>query len=498
MDYPDSINDAWVGVKRYRSYYPPLALFIVIVLYLLIFSSTVLHLYNNMFWFGAFDTGIFDQGTWLISQGKNPFVTVRGLHLFADHATYIQVLIAPLYWLWDSTKLLLIVQLLVLTLGAVPVYLIAFERFKCGWTSLLFSVSYLMYPALNYFVVEGYHPVTLSVTFILFSYYFLIRKIYPLFYVFGFLALMCKETLAPTFIFFGVYIFFVHDRKVGAVTYSFAIIWLLLLINVLMPFFGGGEGLYVGRSFGSFGSSPLEIIGSFLNPGLMYDKIVTSQNFKYSLDLLMPVSFLPLLDFKSLLIAASFFMNILTDWPYAHSIIYHYSAPIVPFIFISAINGVARFKNKTRYLLLALLLISAVAGNLYTGPKFTSLSNVDWITYTVTHSGVTYARSENIIEIFESIPDDASVSVSYNYLPWFAHREGIYMYPNPFEFSNYGLNESGPVPHPEVDYILLDSSLQDYLSKKHVIDRLVRENKYRLVMNKEKILVYTRSYISYR
>jgi hypothetical protein len=48
----------------------------------------------------GFDLGIFDQGVWLLSRLRDPFVTIRGLPLFGDHASYILVLVAPLYWLW--------------------------------------------------------------------------------------------------------------------------------------------------------------------------------------------------------------------------------------------------------------------------------------------------------------------------------------------------------------------------------------------------------------
>ena len=50
--------------------------------------------------FGAFDIGIFDQALWLLANGHEPFVTLRGLHVLGDHASYLLYLMAPLYWLW--------------------------------------------------------------------------------------------------------------------------------------------------------------------------------------------------------------------------------------------------------------------------------------------------------------------------------------------------------------------------------------------------------------
>ena len=50
----------------------------------------------------TFDFGIFDQGLWLLSRFEEPFVTVRGLNLFGDHASLIMVPLAPLFWLWND------------------------------------------------------------------------------------------------------------------------------------------------------------------------------------------------------------------------------------------------------------------------------------------------------------------------------------------------------------------------------------------------------------
>src|SRR5262249_39711365 len=36
----------------------------------------------DRYWTFGFDLGIYDQGTWLLSRGKDPFVTIRGLEIF--------------------------------------------------------------------------------------------------------------------------------------------------------------------------------------------------------------------------------------------------------------------------------------------------------------------------------------------------------------------------------------------------------------------------------
>jgi len=71
----------------------------------------------------GFDLGIFDQGVWLLSRFKTPFVTLMGLNLFGDHASYIMMAMVPVYWVWPEPQALLVVQTLALAVGAVPLFL---------------------------------------------------------------------------------------------------------------------------------------------------------------------------------------------------------------------------------------------------------------------------------------------------------------------------------------------------------------------------------------
>src|SRR5436305_8483469 len=47
----------------------------------------------------SFDLGIYDQGIWLLSRLRVPFVTIKGLHLFGHHTNLILFLLVPFYWL---------------------------------------------------------------------------------------------------------------------------------------------------------------------------------------------------------------------------------------------------------------------------------------------------------------------------------------------------------------------------------------------------------------
>jgi hypothetical protein len=72
--------------------------------YVILFSFWTL---RNHYGFGTFgfDLGIFDQGMWLLSRFKEPFVTVRGLNLFGDHTSFILLPLVPFYWCCSRSRL---------------------------------------------------------------------------------------------------------------------------------------------------------------------------------------------------------------------------------------------------------------------------------------------------------------------------------------------------------------------------------------------------------
>src|SRR4051795_13037064 len=64
---------------------------------------------------GGFDLGIFDQQVWSYAHFRVGPNTVKRTHdLLGDHFHPILVLLAPLYWLWDDVRALLVAQAVLL------------------------------------------------------------------------------------------------------------------------------------------------------------------------------------------------------------------------------------------------------------------------------------------------------------------------------------------------------------------------------------------------
>ena len=106
----------------------------------------------------AFDIGLYDQGLWLLSHFKAPFVTLMGRNLFGDHTSFTLLLLVPLYWIHPDPSTLLVVQALVLAVAAVPVYMLALKRTNSVIIATVLAAALLLHPALAESNMENYHP----------------------------------------------------------------------------------------------------------------------------------------------------------------------------------------------------------------------------------------------------------------------------------------------------------------------------------------------------
>src|SRR6266849_7577463 len=77
----------------------------------------------------AYDLGVQDQTVWGYSQLQVIPNTVEMIpNLLGDHFHPILMVIAPLYWIWDDVRVLLVVQAVLLAAAAIPIFWWAQQR----------------------------------------------------------------------------------------------------------------------------------------------------------------------------------------------------------------------------------------------------------------------------------------------------------------------------------------------------------------------------------
>ena len=207
-----------------------------------------------------------------------------------------------------------------------------------------------------------------------------------------------------------------------------------------MPFFNRIyiDTAYMGHiyNYKHLGGEPAGIFKDILlSPvSVLRSMFINGMRFKYFLYLLGPLVFLPLL---SPLISAALpilAQHLLARNPAEHTIYFHYTAPILPIIFVAAIFGCKKlFKNfllhvGMKWATAALLVASFAFFNIYIYKNYeqrgTYYSPLELVIRTNEYRINSFDLQRR--QIIESLPADASVMASFEFLPALSTRRELY------------------------------------------------------------------------
>ena len=188
------------------------------------------------FGYQDFDLAIYSQTLWNILHGSI-YSSILGIDFLGNHAGFIVFLIAPLYFVFKSPLTLLFIQSLSLGVAAYPIYLIAKKELNRN-IGLAIVVIYLIYPALGYVNLFEFHPQTLAIPFLIFTYYYFEKENFKMFIIFMSLSLICQENIALIIALFGVYAFFIKkDIKWLLTPFLIGMAWFCIMVFKIIPSF---------------------------------------------------------------------------------------------------------------------------------------------------------------------------------------------------------------------------------------------------------------------
>src|SRR6266498_3711439 len=401
-----------------------IALGLVFAVFVGIFVAQTWALHRHFGTYG-FDVGIYDQGTWLLSRFRAPFVTVRGLNLFGEHASYILILVAPLYRLWADPRLLLLLQAIALAPPAWVVYRLGTRHLGNPAAGLAVAIAYLAFPAMQWALTWQFHPETLAAGFLALAALAADGRRTRLMAVWLGLALLCREDVGLVVAGFGGLLMLTGQRTVGRRVLIAGLIWWVLATFLFIPWANGRQTNLFEINYGITGVGPIALLKAL--PSMLGRALATAlsnQGLGYLLLVLVPLLGLPLLAPKALLPVP----------PEQHQIRYQYLATSAPFLAIAAIAGLQVVAGRRRALLaplLVALVIAALVMDQRYGPAPWSHNKI-----VATASPADQARRQALA----MIPADAPVSAQFNLVPQLSHRVKIFEFPNPFRAANWGLN----------------------------------------------------------
>ncbi|HJX39238.1 MAG TPA: DUF2079 domain-containing protein [Anaerolineae bacterium] len=407
-----------------------------ILLYVLLFGYLTV-LKHEAFETTAFDLGNMDQAVWNSLRGRFlPFTNwgEEGTRL-AYHVDPILILISPLYLIYSDPRTLLILQTVVVALGAWPIYLLARERLGGSPAALVFPLVYLLFPALEAANMFDFHPTTLVAGFFPYAFYFLEKRRYALFFLFAVLIMGCKEEMPLLVVMLGIYALLrQRNWRVGTAAIALGLAWFVVAVYVIIPHYNPeGRSPYLG-AYSHLGQGPMGIIKTAItDPMALVRTLLAREKLVYLRDLFLPVGFLSLFGLQVLFLAVpTLGIILLSGDPQVYTLEkFHYAAPLVPVVVLSAAYGVAflshsmasRWRIPGERIVYALSGLALFCSVVYHGARgFTPLGGNFSLPKTTPHDRLAS-------ELIAMVPQDSAVSAQSKLNPHLSQRETIYMFP---------------------------------------------------------------------
>ncbi|MCE7982381.1 MAG: DUF2079 domain-containing protein [Caldilinea sp. CFX5] len=447
---------------------PQWLLVLAVVTYAILFSDLTLTRYAA-FEARALDMGNLHQTVWNTAQGDLFHMTNQPgvVNRLSLHVEPILLPIAVLYWLHDGPETLLILQAVVVALGALPLFALAKLKLHNEWIALCFAVAFLLNPSIQAANWLEFHPVTLAPTFLMAAFYFLMAGRTGWYACFAVLAASCKEEMGLLLFMIGLYAFlWLRRYRLGLVTMVLALGWSLTAVLVIQQLFADGN-IHWSR-YDYLGATPIQkVVALLTQPGTVLAQLQRADTLGYLWEALQPVGLTALLAPAVLLLALpSLAINLLADFPPMHEVYtLIYVAPIVPFVMLASVMGVARVYQWFAY----------------SQPQLATV--IGWVLSALVLFGAGYTQYQHgylpgggnhqrfiitdhhraAAAIIAQIPPDAKVSAQDKLDPHVAGRETVYIFPRVDDADTIFLDVTGPAwpQHPNDLYRSVQELLQN-------------------------------------
>ncbi|MCB9139645.1 MAG: DUF2079 domain-containing protein [Caldilineaceae bacterium] len=426
---------------------PLVLLALAVLIYAVGFSALTIERYAA-FEARSQDMGNLNQAIWNLAHGNGlRFTNYAGItSRLSLHVEPILLLIAPLYRLAPRVETLLIIQAIVVALGAVPLFALARRELGSEWGGLAFGLVFLLNPTVQGANWYEFHPVTLALTLLPAAFFCLITARPGWFALFAVLAAGCKEEIALLIFMLGLYAFLrLGQRRLGLITMALSLGWALFAVLGVQNLVAAGN-IHWDR-YAYLGDTPARMIQTILTrPGLIWRQLQAANALGYLYLLFLPVAFLPLFGLDLFLLALpSLAINLLADFPPMHEATrLIYAAPIIPFVMPAAIYGAARLQRglaqrapriPAAFAVSGLALAGAVAGQILYGYL---PGGGNYLALTVT------PHHQRAAEIIDQIAPAAAVSAQDRLNPHVSGRETLYIYPRVEDADTVFIDVTGP------------------------------------------------------
>ena len=299
-----------------------------------------------------FDWGHFYECLNNFFRGKPFHLNLCGGSFLGSRFTPTLVVLLPVV-ATGSVPLFLFTGSLLVSSGALFTYLLARSLKFTATEALLWGLWYLILPGIanmNLPLIDGFHEVFLLFPLVLAAVWLATERRYIPAAALTLLALGVRETVGIAFAGYGIILFLRGERRTGAVLCLGSLLWVLIVLKVLMPFFDprvaetyAHVGFYshLGGNIAEIALSPL------LRPKAFFGSLFSLHTFLFWCTLLLPFAVLIRHAPLMLLPLIPEFIMVSVDRRFdTQTVLRHYQALILIVLIVAALFGAKRLRER--------------------------------------------------------------------------------------------------------------------------------------------------------
>ncbi len=399
---------------------------------------------------GVWDLGYYAQLAWQLANWESPRSSVWHDAPWGNHATFILAVAAPFLRVIPDAATLLVLQSVLLSLGAIPAYALGRHGWGTPLAGFVAAGAYLLYPPLQFANLFDFHADAFATPILLAAFASLFAGRVGWAVAWAALLIGVKEDLALVALTFGLYVAIVHRRLIGLVLAAGAAVAFGLLVWTFIPGWIQTPYFALFNRWLHLGRTPVEVILSpVLQPAVFFGTLLQPERLGYLALLVIPLAGLPLLAPEVLAVGiVPLASNLLSSTEGQYTIRAHYTAALTAILVAATVVGGRRAAawleatGTSRSAVLVGLVATTVVASL-------TFSPMPW-------SRDAFARKQfwnatprgGLPRLARIVPPDASVSAANHLGAHFALRKTLRLFPAGWETA---------------DLVLIDVSGQNYV-----------------------------------
>ena len=293
---------------------------------------------------GAVDLGIFYQAVQGWAFHADPYVAIKGFSQLGDHFSPVWALLAPLLWIYNSPYMLVLAQVVLLSLSGIPVYL-AVRRMRGPWRATGVTAAYLASSGIQHAIAFPVHEVMFATPIIAWALERMFAGRWTVATVLMCSLCLVKEDLNLMTAAFAILALLNRKWRHAAFLALWGAALYLITVKFLIPEFSPQGYTYLSQYTTTVhASNSFQLFMNIIEHPRNTIHLLFGNHTKRELWYLLfaPVACLALASPITLLAAPELLSRLLSSDSALWSSNYHYDAPLMPVIFLGAVDALPR------------------------------------------------------------------------------------------------------------------------------------------------------------